>query len=504
MDTKKYNIVWFCTDQQRFDTISGFGNGCIKTPNIDRLMEEGVSFSRAYTQAPICTPSRACFLTGRYPRSTRATFNGNDHFSKDETLVTKIFADHGWNCGLVGKLHLAGAKDHMENRTEDGYEMFKWSHHPQNDWEEGIDAYQTWLRSKGVKWEDAYKGCHWDNTNKHTEHLAEKNAGYLKAVYEEGFQPFVGIEAQYHQTTWCVEEAIGFIEDNQDHNWLISINPFDPHHPIDPPPEFQSRIDAEDMKLPLWREGELDNKPPFHKKDYMQGAMDGRCHSIIGMSDEQKQQNTRDYYAQIELIDQQFGRLMNYLDQKGLRENTIVIYMTDHGELDGDHGNYYKGPYFYESLVHVPLIISCPGTILQNVKRRALVELVDLAPTLLELNGIEIPDYMQGKSFKTLLTDDEAKDAHKNSVYTEYYDCLCQVGYSGIFATMYYDGRFKIVNHHGHDYGELYDHAVDPNEFHNLWYDEKYRDLKHELIKKNFDQMVLNNADYVLDRRWGY
>lgn len=504
MDHKKYNIVWFCTDQQRFDTISGYGNSRIRTPNIDRLMEEGVSFTRAYTQAPICTPSRASFLTGRYPRSTRATFNGNDHFSKDETLVTKIFADQGWNCGLVGKLHLAGAKDHMENRTEDGYTMFKWSHHPQNDWEEGIDAYQSWLRAKGVRWEEAYRGCHWDNTNEHTRHLAQQNAGYLKAVYEEGFQPFVGIEAKYHQTTWCVEEAIGFIEENQDRNWLVSINPFDPHHPIDPPPEFQARIDPENMKLPLWKEGELENKPPFHKKDYIQGGMDGRCHSIIGMTDEQKQQNTRDYYAQIELIDEQFGRLMDYLDEKGLRENTIVIYMTDHGELDGDHGSYFKGPYFYESLVHVPLILSCPGTILENVKRCALVELVDLAPALLELNGIEVPDYMQGKSFKKLLTDENAKDVHKNSVYTEYYDCLCQVGYQGIFATMYYDGRFKIVNHHGRDYGELYDRAVDPDEYRNLWYDEKYRELKHELVKRNFDQMVLNNADYVLERRWGY
>lgn len=504
MSNKKFNVVWFCTDQQRYDTISGLGNEKIHTPNIDRLIREGVTFERAYTQAPICTPSRACFLTGRYPRSTRATFNGNDHFSKDETLVTKLLADEGWKCGLVGKLHLAGAKDHLEYRTDDGYCMFKWSHHPQNDWEEGVDSYQTWIREQGLKWNEIYKGCHWDTTNKASAEEAKKNAGYLKAVYEDGYLPYVGVPAEYHQTTWCVNEAISFIEDNKDHPWLVSINPFDPHHPIDPPTEYQKRINPDDMDLPLWKDGELDNKPPFAQYDYQHGGMCGHGHSILGMTDAQKREATRDYYAQIELIDDQFGRLLNYLDENGMRENTIIIFMSDHGEMNGDHGTYLKGPYFYEALVHVPLIMSCPGTILQNVRYKALVELVDIAPTLLEMNGMAVPRYMQGKSFMKLLTGEQKKDFHKESVYSEFYDCLLQVGYVGTFATMYFDGRFKIVNHHGKPYGELYDLAVDPHEYNNLWFDPAYRELKFELMQKNFDQAILRNADYILDPAWGY
>ena len=96
MEKKRKNIVWFCTDQQRWDTIHSLGNPYIHTPNIDRLVKEGVAFTRAYTQAPICTPSRACFLTGRYPRTTKTIFNGNENFSKDEKLVTKLLADEGY------------------------------------------------------------------------------------------------------------------------------------------------------------------------------------------------------------------------------------------------------------------------------------------------------------------------------------------------------------------------------------------------------------------------
>lgn len=494
----KYNIVWFCTDQQRYDTISGLGGKGINTPNIDRLINEGVAFERAYTQAPVCTPSRASFLTGRYPKSTRATFNGNDNFSKDETLVTKIFADNGYKCGLVGKLHLTSAKDRLEKRADDGYSFFKWSHHPQDDWDAGIDDYQTWIAEKGLKWSNIYGGCHWEGENQNN------NEGYLKPVYEKGHKAYKGVPKEYHQTTWCIDETINFIEANKEEPWLISINPFDPHHPIDPPQEYKDAIDLDDIPLPLWKEGELNNKPPFHKEDYLYGAMDRHAHSIVGMTDKQKKETKRDYHAQIELVDEQFGRLIDYLDRNQLRENTIIIFMSDHGELDGDHGVYYKGPYFYESLVHVPLIMSCPSLIQENCNKKALVELVDIAPTLLELTGIEIPHYMQGKSMANILIEENSKDYHKNAIYTEYYDCLPSLCYKGMHATMYYDGRYKIVLHHGKDYGELYDLVVDPEEFENLWYESKHYDLKNQLTKRAFDHAILCNEDKILGVRGNY
>lgn len=489
MSRKPLNIVWFCTDQQRWDTIHSLGNPYIKTPNIDKLVSEGVAFTRAYTQAPVCTPSRSCFLTGRYPRTTRAFFNGNDTYSKDEKLVTRLLADAGYTCGLSGKLHLTSAQGRMEKRTDDGYSYVQWSEHPNDDWTNGENAYQNWLKEKGQRWADIYGGKYtsmatWPPT---------PNPNFTGKT--------VGVPAKYHQTTWCVEKAIEFIEENRGKGqpWLISLNPYDPHPPLDPPQEYKDRLRIEDMPLPLWQEGELEKKPPHQQKDFFQGGQDGQAEPFPELTEKEKQERFRDYYAEIELIDDQFGRLMHYLEETGERENTLVIFMSDHGEMNGDHGLYWKGAYFYEALVHVPLIMSCPSRILKNVRCDALVELVDIAPTLMEMAGLHVPYYMQGKSLMPILAGETDGSYHKDAVYSEFYHCL-KGTHEDIFATMFFNGRYKIVNYHGKEFGELYDLKTDPNEFENLWDDIRYAQLKAQLIKQNFDSAIMKNMDYSMNR----
>src|SRR6056297_1999441 len=122
---RRPNILWICTDQQRADTIGALGNGVIQTPNLDGLVEGGLSFDHAYCQNPICSPSRGSFLTGRYPRTTGLRQNGNDHFPWKERLVTKTLADAGYDCGLVGKLHLSACNGRVEPRPDDGYRFFR-------------------------------------------------------------------------------------------------------------------------------------------------------------------------------------------------------------------------------------------------------------------------------------------------------------------------------------------------------------------------------------------
>ncbi len=458
-DQNKPNILWICTDQQRFDTLRSNGNDYIDTPNLDRLLKTGVSFDRTYCQAPVCTPSRASFLTGRYPRTTGTTRNGNDYFPDDEILVPHILSQHGYTCGLIGKLHLSAA----DGRTEvlpkhHGYDMVKWSHGPRDGWGDD-NAYQVWLKSQGKSWDVDYHG-------------------------EEG-----GIESKYHQTTWCANEAIDFMATHNDTPWMLSINIFDPHHPFDPPKEFKEKYPAEKIPLPKWREGELANKPLVQQDDYENGGQSGLGPSCKTLSDLEIREYVSDYYAMIDQIDKQVGRIIDYLDGSGLRENTIVIFHSDHGEMLGDHGQILKGGHFYEELVHVPLIFSCPARLKEDLRSQALVELVDLAPTILDLAGVEVPDRMQGSSLAAILEGKAEPDQHKDSVYCEYYNSL-PAAHKGVFATMYFDGRYKLNVFHGQEIGELYDLETDPDEFDNKWSDPDFQSIKCDLILANFAQSV--------------
>src|SRR5690554_3302614 len=198
------NILWYCTDQQRYDTICALGNKYIHTPNLDRLTQNGVAFTNTYTQCPVCTPSRATFLTGKYPATHHVQRNGNDYFPSSEVLVTKLMADAGYDCGLIGKLHLSRCDGRTERRPEnDGYRVYKWSHHPNPDYPEGHD-YADWLKEeKGVDPIELYR----------------KLSGSVG----------VGVPAELHQTTWCSEMAIRFIKEDRKRPWLLSVNPFDPH-----------------------------------------------------------------------------------------------------------------------------------------------------------------------------------------------------------------------------------------------------------------------------------
>ncbi len=138
---------WICTDQQRFDIIHALGNGHIRTPNLDQLVADGVAFTRAYAQSPVCTPGRASFLTGCCPSTIHVNRNGNAYFPEDVKLVTRMLADVGYDCGLVGKLHLSAAQGRVEKRPDDGYRVFKWSHHakPEPFWPTERHDYQRWL-----------------------------------------------------------------------------------------------------------------------------------------------------------------------------------------------------------------------------------------------------------------------------------------------------------------------------------------------------------------------
>ncbi len=457
------NILLICTDQQRFDTVGALGNELVRTPHIDGLVEGGVSFTNAFCQSPVCTPSRASFLTGRYPRTTRCRQNGQK-IPGDERLISRILADHGYRCGLSGKLHLSScANGRVEERIDDGFERFAWSHHPQPDWEE--NGYTQWLKSKGTSWEELY---------------GEWDGGYVKA----------GVPGELHQTTWCANVAMEFMREAKGDGrpWFFNFNCFDPHHPFDPPREYLERYRVEDMPLPRYVEGELEGKTGYQRIDH-RGAKDGVVHYDYGaMTDDDRRAMTAAYYAMVELIDENVGRMIGVLKETGQLENTVVVFMSDHGEMLGDHGIYLKGPHFYDEAVRVPLVFYNEGMFTGGHRVTGLTELVDLAPTLLDAVGVEVPERMQGRSLMEHLKGAVDGGKVREDVFSEYYNSWT---HERAYGTMLRTERYKVVVYHRSGEGELYDLEKDPGEHVNLYDDAGYGDVKAEMLRRCFDRSVL-------------
>jgi arylsulfatase A-like enzyme len=202
------------------------------------------------------------------------------------------------------------------------------------------------------------------------------------------------------------------------------------------------------------------------------------------------------------LVDDQVGRILQAVDAAGQTADTLVIFTSDHGEMLGDHGLVRKGCRFYEGLVRVPLILRWPARFPGGRESQELVELTDLAPTLLDAAGLEAPAWMVGRSLLPSAAGRADPSQERQAVRCEYFDALApQVlraghdGHDGSYATMYRDRRYKLVVYHGHGLGELYDLDADPHEFDNRWDDADYGQIKEQLLIASFDASIRAAVD---------
>lgn len=472
---KRPNILWLCTDQQRYDTIHALGNTYIDTPNLDKLCSEGVAFKNNYCQNPICTPSRASFLSGRYPSAINANINGANNLPEHCTLITKRLQDAGYYCGLFGKLHITSAWGDYEERMADGYQEFYLQHASGHHLWSDHNPYVDWLKEKGVDYHDIFT-----TDEKHDYSWYREDA-----------------PIELRQTAWLRDSAIDFIRKHKDdaQPWLLSVNCFDPHPPYDAPKELVDKYLARNLPDPIYNENDIELDKKLSNFFFQSSAK-----SVSDVTRRQK----ASYYAMVEIVDRHYGQIIAALDEMGLREDTVVIFHSDHGEMLGDHGLTHKGCRFYEGLVHVPLIISQPGRIAQGKMYEGLTELTDVAPTIAQLCGVEMPD-AHGRSLLPVLEGKEYTP--RVFARTEYYDTLEEdPTYDGLrsegeitfddskgkgsYASMYFDGQYKLNVYHGIDFGELYDIKNDPEEHHNLWDDPAYTQIKMKLLMDSFNVSV--------------
>ncbi len=468
---KQPNILWITTDRQRFDTLGCYGNEFVTTPNLDALAAGGVCFERAYAQCPICSPSRASFLTGRYPRTTRLNRNGQA-IPSDEKLISRLLADADYICGHGGKLHLGPGDPKLtawcERRIDDGFVVFDYSLHPPAN---PVNSYTAWLIEHGIEFK------------------REPVDGSRYVEY--------GMGVDTCNTAWTAQRAINFIRGSVGvgRPWFFHCGIEDPHNPFDPPREFiepyLARLD--EIPLPRYVPGELDDKPVWQLTDRagVWGSGDGHF-AWEDMSERDHRMIRAAYWAKIDVIDHHVGRMLEALRETGQIENTIIVFNSDHGEMLGDHGFYFQGPYFYPEMVCVPLLLSWPGHIQSGLRVPALMELVDISPTLLEAAGLERYAGMQGRSVWPILCGQENPKHHRKDVYSEYYRANPgghrQTG--GAYATGLRNDQFALTVCHNLNCGELYDLERDLHEVRNLWNDPAYLEVKVRLLKRMCDRMV--------------
>ncbi len=448
---KRPNFLWICTDQQRWDTITALGNTHIKTPNLDGLVKNGTTFTVAHCSAPLCTPSRSGFMTGMYPSAIAACKNGAACWAEKAPLVTKLLKDAGYVCGLSGKLHLSSAYgDKVEKRPQDdGYSEFYFSTSPYQGGP--ANDYLTWLRKQGYEYED-----------------------FKKLSWQE--------QAPLHQTTWCCERAADFLTRHRNRPWLFNINIFHPHSPYHIRADFlKNHPNLDKISLPEFRESDIYEKSGWGFTPYR-------------YPDSYFQSRQAEYYATIELVDQNIGGLIEALEATGQIDNTVIIFTSDHGENLGDHGLYGKGN-FYEGSVRVPLIWSGPS-IQKNIINDSLVELTEIAPTILDLAGEKVPQHMQGISLVPALRGKKQK--LRDHIHSQFYagtgPAPGSEDWPEEYLTMYRDKNYKHVVYHGYARGELFDLQNDPHEYKNLWDQPQYLEIRDELLLKNFN--VAARANY--------
>jgi arylsulfatase A-like enzyme len=398
---KKLNILTILTDQQRFDTLSCMGNSVVHTPNLDRLAFQGVLFTQAVCAYPLCGPSRASLLTGMYSHGHHYRGNAEmDESGLPETVITvdEILSNHGYHTEYHGKWHVG--KGHMGcytggirygHHTEE-YKAFLDRKYPRGQLEAGykVDRY-TGREYKAVPLDDMMEKALKDGY--HMPHHNE--AGELKVAAEDTL------------TAWTASQFIRFLQSKPEEPFAATCSILHPHAPLVAAKPYFDMYDPASMPMPDNITDDCRVKKPKCVPDAVPLTPEGMG-TYIAL-----------YYGLVKEVDDWVGRILDELERSGLRDNTLVIFTSDHGEMAGSHGTLSKMELFEEA-IRVPLMMSLPGVIPENRRLDDSVTGADLLPTILDFAGIEIPGNVHGRSVKPLVTG-ESRDI-RQFAYCEFRD----------------------------------------------------------------------------------
>lgn len=376
--TDRPNILLVYTDQQRYDTIGALGNEVIRTPNLDRLVGEGVAFTHATTPSPVCMPARWSLYTGQWTTTHRCYSNHHPGI-RPATDLPRLLRGAGYRVGLSGK-------NHSFLRPS---EFDFWEERPQPLDDSAHQVRQTWID---------------EVQRKQYPRLAEEPAP--GGVAADPARAKTDSALRFVDTCKRADNRPFFL-------WLSYVHPHTPY--VVPEPYFSMYEDAPIPAPTVEAEGLRAAGKPFRQL-YHQRNND----AILSFTPQQMETMRQVYYGQISLVDAEIGRLLDYLDDQGLTENTLIVFTSDHGDYMGDHGLLTKSPSLYDCLVRVPLIVRWLGHTDENRRDDRFASHVDLLPAFVAAAGVPVPEQAQGVDLLPFLRDGGTGGEIRPAAYSEY------------------------------------------------------------------------------------
>ena len=508
----KPNFLIFVTDQHRADWLSCMGNDILQTPHIDKIAHRGVLFENTYCNTPLCMPSRATMWTGLPSSVHSARTNGVDLDNKYPVLP-QILQDNGYKTISVGKIHLKawhmskerGNKNITEydpallpecetvwnenkcNKLPDNYFGLEVTHFLGGHGSYCFGEYVQWLQSVRP---DIYEALKNQNSAKET---TGKKDNYYSEVPKE-----------YHYNEWIKRHTMEELDKcESDKPFFLWCSFPDPHFPFGPPAPYYDAYKKEQMPDPIAWDDSRDNMNEwYHASCYKARGEESIDGGPSPYTLEQIKETKALAWGMVKHIDDCIGEIMKHLEETGKKENTVVIFLADHGELMGDHGMYCKGPFHYEGLLRVPFLISWPGHLPENTRESSLVSLLDFMPTILDLAHIDYPegpikawegpfegkplytsDPLPGHSLVPLM--EKKAEKVQEDILVEDDDDIRHVNLRTLITE-----RYKITVYSHQSYGELFGLQKDPQERENLWECYEYKEIKYHMLERLMQKML--------------
>ena len=486
--TTRPNILLITSDQQRGDCF-GFEGRPIKTPHLDDLARDGTRFTLCHTPNPVCQPSRASILTGLLPCTHGVADNGIDLSPAiGEAGFAGQFADADYRTGFIGKAHFSTwhtfartgspeCRSSMVEYDDNWYGPYMGFNHV----ELVVEGHNIWPPDKPPSGQHYERWFHADGNGDERYELYRKNMGANGGAAQTWHS---GLPPAWHNSTWIGDRTIAFLNRHVQEPFCLWASFPDPHHPFDAPEPWSRLHHPDEVDLPLHRKQDFDRRPWWHRAS-LEGTPDVEpslrkiretYSRIPPQSDEQLRHLIANYFGMTSLIDHNVGRILIELDRLGLRERTLVVFTSDHGDWLGDHGLILKGPMHYEGLIRVGLICRGPGVPSGKVVADP-VSTLDLSATFLDFAGIPLNGTDHSRSLRPLITSDAAS---RDYAYSEWDLNASRCGVALKLRTVRTKRR-KLTLELNSGAGELYDLAEDPDEMDNRFDDPAMRSVRAEL-----------------------